>query len=139
MEKTLRETPVIRCEHGANCKWKCFALDYYGNGIGTLKNYEGAWKEWHEKQCGGKLIQSFIVDEDYLSLLSQRIKAKALTDEQIDEQIATGQEVDAYLKKVDDRLKKAVSEKELIATVAGIIRTRKAVKAQHQAVLGELE
>jgi len=77
--------------------------------------------------------------EGIIEFISQRIKAKALTDEQIDEQIATGQEVDAYLKKVDDRLKKAVSEKELIATVAGIIRTRKAVKAQHQAVLGELE
>ena len=79
------------------------------------------------------------IADSILSLLSQRIKAKALTDEEIDEQIVTGQEVDAYLKKVDDRLKKAVSEKELIATVAGIIRTRKAVKAQHQAVLGELE
>ena len=125
MEKTLRETPVIRCEHGANCKWKCFALDYYGNGIGTLKNYEGAWKEWHEKQCGGKLIQSFIVDEDYLSLLSHRIKADA-TD--FDALCCDG----CY--KITEKMTTAEAD------VYCLNCTLKAVAAsQLQAVLGELE
>ena len=136
MEKTLRETPVIRCEHGANCKWKCFALDYYGNGIGTLKNYEGAWKEWHEKQCGGKLIQSFIVDEDYLSLLSQRIKAKALTDEQI-----TQIKHNAFMEwEKTQEYKDAILGGELPFIYLRDRMYDKAVAAaQIQAVLGELE
>ena len=52
---------VIYCERGRDCKWKCFALDYEGYGHGKLQNYLTEWREWHEKQCGGKLIQAEIV------------------------------------------------------------------------------
>ena len=55
---------VIFCDKKEKCKWKCFALDYYGFGRGTLKdypNYHNSWVEAHECQCGGKLIQAEIV------------------------------------------------------------------------------
>ena len=54
---------IIYCERGTKCKWKCFALDYQGYGHGRIEDYLPAWKEWHEKECGGRLIQAVIVND----------------------------------------------------------------------------
>jgi 3-mercaptopyruvate sulfurtransferase SseA len=64
MDSREKIADIIYCEHGTKCKWKCFALDYEGYGHGRIENYLPAWKEWHEKECGGKLIQAVIVKED---------------------------------------------------------------------------
>jgi hypothetical protein len=79
----LKITDIIYCEHKSKCKWKGFALDGNGYGIGKVENYLQEWKDWHEKECGGKLIQAVIVKEDYLSIIRARVDAAGLTDEQL--------------------------------------------------------
>jgi hypothetical protein len=69
----LKITDIIYCEHKSKCKWKGFALDGNGYGIGKVENYLQAWRDWHEKECGGKLIQAVIVKEDYLSIILAKI------------------------------------------------------------------
>ena len=79
----LKITDIIYCEHKSKCKWKGFALDGNGYGIGRVENYLQAWKDWHEKECGGKLIQAVIVREDFLSIILAKVDSAGLTDEQI--------------------------------------------------------
>jgi hypothetical protein len=83
MDSREKIADIIYCEHGTKCKWKGFALDSQGYGHGRIENYLQAWKDWHEKECGGKLIQAVIVKEDYLSLIRARVDAAGLTDEQL--------------------------------------------------------
>jgi len=64
MDSREKIADIIYCEHGTKCKWKCFALDYEGYGHGRIENYLQAWRDWHEKECGGKLIQAVIVKEN---------------------------------------------------------------------------
>ena len=81
MDSREKIADIIYCEHGTKCKWKCFALDYEGYGHGRIENYLPAWKEWHEKECGGKLIQAVIVKEDFLSTILAKVDSAGLTDE----------------------------------------------------------
>jgi hypothetical protein len=52
---------IFWCENKDRCKWKCFATDHDGFGIGRIENTLPLWREWHEKICGGKLIQGRII------------------------------------------------------------------------------
>ena len=81
----LKITDIIYCEHKSKCKWKGFALDGNGYGIGRVENYLQKWRDWHEKECGGKLIQAVIVKEDFLSTILVKVDSAGLTDEQFDE------------------------------------------------------
>ncbi len=44
------------CEHKSKCKWQGFAL-HKGLAWGSPELSLPEWREWHEKQCGGNLIQ----------------------------------------------------------------------------------
>ena len=57
------ERDGIICEKESKCKWKCFALDKSGFAFGTVSDFAGAWMEWHEKECGGKLIPVKIMEK----------------------------------------------------------------------------
>jgi hypothetical protein len=83
MDSREKIADIIYCEHGTKCKWKCFALDSQGYGHGRIENYLQAWRDWHEKKCGGKLIQAVIVKEDYISLILAKVDTAGLTDEQL--------------------------------------------------------
>jgi len=54
------------CERRNDCKWKCFALDKNGFTFGKIEDTLSAWKEWHQKQCGGKLIPVKIIEKPLL-------------------------------------------------------------------------
>jgi hypothetical protein len=79
----LKITDIIYCEHKSKCKWKGFALDGNGYGIGRVENYLQTWRDWHEKECGGKLIQAVIVKEDFLSTILVKVDSAGLTDEKM--------------------------------------------------------
>jgi len=59
----LKERPLDRlvmpgvwcCEHRAKCKWQGFAL-HQGLSWGAIPEH-GQWREWHNRECGGRLIQ----------------------------------------------------------------------------------
>lgn len=52
-------TPVaFYCEHRHQCKWQCLAL-HQGLGWGRIENTLSAWREWHRRECGGRLIHLF--------------------------------------------------------------------------------
>jgi hypothetical protein len=46
------------CEHKSRCKWQGFALNH-GIGWGVVPKNTGAysWREAHDRECGGRLIQ----------------------------------------------------------------------------------
>ena len=48
--------PVWCCEHRYKCKWQAFAL-YQGLAWGTILPETNEWRKWHDKECGGRLIQ----------------------------------------------------------------------------------
>lgn len=56
--------PVVRhphcgvwcCEKHSQCKWQGFAL-HRGLAWGTIADSLPEWRERHERECGGKLIQ----------------------------------------------------------------------------------
>jgi hypothetical protein len=54
----LELPPIWFCERKHQCKWQCFALNG-GIAFGEIPIYRGdnSWFKWHEKECGGKLIQ----------------------------------------------------------------------------------
>ena len=79
----IKITDIIYCEHKSKCKWKGFALDGNGYGIGRVENYLQTWRDWHEKECGGKLIQAVIVKEDFLSTILMKVDSAGLTDEKM--------------------------------------------------------
>ena len=44
------------CEKKSRCSWQCFTL-HQGLGWGPIPDPESCiWREWHDKECGGKLI-----------------------------------------------------------------------------------
>lgn len=43
------------CEHRAECKWQGFAL-HQGLSWGIIPEHS-QWREWHDRECGGRLIQ----------------------------------------------------------------------------------
>jgi len=51
------------CERGRDCKWKCFAFDSNGFTFGDIPDDSTAWKKWHDKECGGKLIPLKITEK----------------------------------------------------------------------------
>ena len=53
---------VYACEKGRKCKWKAFHASYYSLTEGKIKNSTSEWREWHEKKCGGRLIQYKLVE-----------------------------------------------------------------------------
>jgi len=60
----MTKIEVYYCEKKTHCNWKCFALDAYGLGFGIIPSGHDAWRIWHDKECGGKLIQAEIVTPD---------------------------------------------------------------------------
>ena len=55
-EKTKQSNfSVWCCEKKSKCKWQGFAL-YQGLAWGKVpENTE--WRKWHDRECGGRLIQ----------------------------------------------------------------------------------
>ena len=45
------------CRRGLKCKWKGLALSANGIEIGTVRPPGNAWREEHDRQCGGELVQ----------------------------------------------------------------------------------
>ncbi len=43
------------CENKSKCKWQGFVLNH-GIAWGVVPVY-GEWKEYHDRHCGGRLIQ----------------------------------------------------------------------------------
>ena len=54
---------IYYCEKKNKCQWKAFALNADGMSLGRVENALPAWREWHEKMCGGKLVQAEIVEK----------------------------------------------------------------------------
>jgi hypothetical protein len=54
----MKKPMAFYCEHKHKCKWQGFALNS-GLGWGVPPDTTDAWREWHDKQCGGKLIQLY--------------------------------------------------------------------------------
>ena len=44
------------CEHRFNCNWQGINL-HQGLGWGTIPPEHSVFRKWHDKECGGKLIQ----------------------------------------------------------------------------------
>jgi len=44
------------CIYKEKCKWQAFAL-HRGLGWGEIPPPTNAWREWHDKECGGALLQ----------------------------------------------------------------------------------
>jgi len=44
------------CENKSACKWQGYAL-HQGLGWGTIPPETNEWRMWHNRECGGKLIQ----------------------------------------------------------------------------------
>jgi len=44
------------CEYRHKCKWQGFAL-HQGLAWGSKEYALRAWRTWHDRECGGKLIQ----------------------------------------------------------------------------------
>lgn len=55
MSSGTRDLSVWCCERKERCRWQGFALNQ-GLGWGTVRK-SGAWREWHDRECGGRLIQ----------------------------------------------------------------------------------
>ena len=55
---------IFYCEKKEKCKWKAFALEFHGVGFGKIENTTYEWRQWHEKECGGKLIQAEIIETE---------------------------------------------------------------------------
>ena len=45
------------CRLGSWCQWKGFALSKDGIAIGTVPHETNEWRKWHERECGGELVQ----------------------------------------------------------------------------------
>lgn len=57
MEKSKQaDFQVWCCEHRFKCKWQGFML-HQGLGWGTIPNETDEWRKWHDRECGGRLIQ----------------------------------------------------------------------------------
>lgn len=55
----IESMPVWCCEHKSKCKWQGFAL-HQGLAWGEVpKGTE--WRKWHDQQCGGGLIQGYVL------------------------------------------------------------------------------
>ena len=44
------------CERKSQCKWQGFAL-HQGLGWGTIPPVTDEWRKWHDRECGGRLLQ----------------------------------------------------------------------------------
>ena len=44
------------CERRYQCKWQGFAL-HAGLAWGEIPSENNAWRQWHDRECGGQLIQ----------------------------------------------------------------------------------
>lgn len=55
MSRSL-DSGVWCCEREHQCKWQCFAL-HRGLAWGTIPNEHNVWRQWHDRECGGQLIQ----------------------------------------------------------------------------------
>lgn len=61
LKDNLDGQAIFYCEKTTKCKWQCFAL-HRGMGWGKIPLlYPDGWRDWHERKCGGKLIQGRIV------------------------------------------------------------------------------
>ncbi len=47
------------CEKLHQCKWQGFRL-HQGLGWGAIPGERDPWRVWHEKECGGKLVELFL-------------------------------------------------------------------------------
>ena len=45
------------CERRGHCKWKGYALEAGGLEWGTPDQTTDEWRKWHQRECGGRLIQ----------------------------------------------------------------------------------
>jgi len=54
--RVMRIQGVWCCEKQHKCTWQGFAL-YHGLAWGTVPNEFNVWKQRHDTECGGKLIQ----------------------------------------------------------------------------------
>ena len=44
------------CAKKARCKWQGFAL-HQGLAWGTVPPPSNTWRQWHDRECGGELVQ----------------------------------------------------------------------------------
>lgn len=44
------------CERMAFCRWQGYELSF-GLAWGRVEDCSPTWREWHDRECGGKLIQ----------------------------------------------------------------------------------
>ena len=51
------------CELSYTCKGQAFAL-HQGLGWGKVPPKTNEWRKWHDRVCGGKLIQITVATED---------------------------------------------------------------------------
>ena len=52
----IKDLSCWYCEKKWNCKWQGFAL-HHGIAWGIIPPKTNIWRQWHEQNCGGKLIQ----------------------------------------------------------------------------------
>lgn len=52
----MRRHGVWCCDQQHKCKWQGFAL-HQGLSWGTIPDESNVWRQWHDRECGGKLIQ----------------------------------------------------------------------------------
>lgn len=52
------------CRRGACCQWKGFALSKDGIAIGTIPHETDRWRRFHQRECGGELVQILEKEEE---------------------------------------------------------------------------
>lgn len=80
-EQTVGDSAPIAfyCKRRHQCKWQCFAL-HQGLGWGRIENTNPAWREWHQRECGGRLIPLY--DSTVVENLKKELVALSRSAEQ---------------------------------------------------------
>jgi hypothetical protein len=56
-EQSPWDRGIWGCRRGNQCKWKGRKLSSDGIALGIVPHEADTWRQWHERTCGGELVQ----------------------------------------------------------------------------------
>ena len=56
-EQSPWDRGIWGCRRGGECTWKGTKLSDDGLSLGTVPHESDTWRQWHERKCGGELVQ----------------------------------------------------------------------------------
>jgi hypothetical protein len=85
---------IYTCTEGFNCKWQGFGM-LRGVGAGLIANTTPEWRERHEQQCPGQLIQ--VTPNDAMPRLLDALAAAQKENERLREGLGVLADVSVFL------------------------------------------